>query len=62
MNNSDDLNSMSFMEHQPGEIVKCVHCWNKVSREAIADNDSACPRCDRYLDMDEEPYADSEPY
>lgn len=57
MNNSDDLNSMSYMDKQDGEIVKCVHCWGKVSRAHIALNDSHCPRCDRHLDMDEEPYA-----
>ncbi|WP_175441903.1 hypothetical protein [Pseudomonas lundensis] len=57
MDNSEELNSMSFMDHQDGEIVKCVHCWNKVSRYHIGLNDSCCPRCDRHLDMDEEPYA-----
>jgi hypothetical protein len=57
MNNNDDLNQMSFMDEQHGEIVKCVHCWNKVSRYDIARCDSHCPRCDRHLDMDEEPYA-----
>jgi acetyl-CoA carboxylase beta subunit len=54
--NNDDLNAMSFMEPQLGEKVKCAHCWNTVTRNDIAENDSACPRCDRYLDMDESPY------
>lgn len=57
MNNSEDLDRMSYMGKQDGEIVKCVHCWSKVSRAHIALNDSHCPRCDRHLDMDEEPYA-----
>jgi len=57
MNNNDDLNQMSFMDEQYGEIVKCVHSAGKVSRSDIARCDSHCPRCDRHLDMDEEPYA-----
>lgn len=58
MGSQDDLNHMSFMDRQDGKIVKCVHCWNKVSRAHITLNDSACPRCDRYLNMDEDPYAE----
>lgn len=56
MDNSEELNRMSFMDKQVSEVVKCVHCWNKVSLEDISKNDSHCPRCDRHLDMDEDPY------